>query len=227
MSVGIEIEDGIAIITMNDGKANAVNPDLLDGLNAALDQAEADANTGALVLTGLPGKFSAGFDLKYFQTAGAEASTALVNGGGALAHRLYGFPKPLVAAASGHAIAMGCFILQACDVRIAAAGDFRIGANETAIDMVLPGFALELLHARVRPDRLTEAAIIARLYDPEGAREVGYVDEVAAPDALLDRALAIAAALARLPARAYAGNKHAIRRATLDAMAASLDQRVP
>ncbi|MEO1787699.1 MAG: enoyl-CoA hydratase-related protein, partial [Pseudomonadota bacterium] len=104
---------------------------------------------------------------KYFQTAGAEAGAALVNGGGALAHRLYGFPKPVIGAVTGHAIAMGCFILQGCDVRIGVSGDFKIGANETAINMVLPVFAQELLHARVRPDRLTEAAILARLYDPE------------------------------------------------------------
>lgn len=221
MSVSIEIEDGVAVITMNDGKANAVNPAMLEALNAALDKADAEAQ--AVVLTGLPGKFSAGFDLKFFQSAGPEASAALVNGGGALAHRLYGFPKPVVAAANGHAIAMGCFILQACDVRIAAAGDFKIGANETAIDMVLPVFALELLHARVRPDRLTEAAVIGRLYDPEGAREVGYVDEVVGPDALAETAMKTAAALARLPARGYAGNKQAIRRDSLDAIAASLD----
>jgi len=221
MSVSIEIEDGVAVITMNDGKANAVNPAMLEALNAALDKADAEAQ--AVVLTGLPGKFSAGFDLKFFQSAGPEASAALVNGGGALAHRLYGFPKPVVAAANGHAIAMGCFILQACDVRIAAAGDFKIGANETAIDMVLPVFALELLHARVRPDRLTEAAVIGRLYDPEGAREVGYVDEVVGPEALAETAMRTAAALARLPARGYAGNKQAIRRDSLDAIAASLD----
>ncbi|MEM7768027.1 MAG: crotonase/enoyl-CoA hydratase family protein [Pseudomonadota bacterium] len=222
MSVTITKEDPVAIITMDDGKANAINPAMLDALEGALDAAEADEAVGALILTGQPGKFSAGFDLKYFQSEGPEAAAALVNRGGALAHRLYGYPKPVIAAATGHAIAMGCFILQACDVRYCVAGDFRIGANETAINMVLPEFALELLHARIPPQRLTEAAVIARLYDPAGAKDVGYIDEVVAPEALMATAKETAKALAALPAKAYAGNKNAIRRDTLGAIADSL-----
>jgi len=166
MSARLEKHDEIALITMNDGKANAINPPMLAALHDAFDQTEVSGDVKAIVLTGLPGKFSAGFDLKYFQSQGAEATRDLVNDGGRLALRLYGLKKPLVAALTGHAIAMGCFITQGCDYRIATAGDFRIGANETAIGMVLPEFALQLLLARVRPDRLTEAAVIARLFGP-------------------------------------------------------------
>lgn len=222
MSATLDFQDEIAIISMNDGKANAINPDMLAALHAALDEAEASGSARAILLTGLPGKFSAGFDLKYFQANGPEAARDLVNGGGALALRLYGFPKPVIAAVTGHAIAMGCFILQSCDVRICAEGDFKIGANETAIDMVLPEFALQLLHARVRPEKLTEAAIVGRLYDPNGALEVGYIDRIAAPEALMDTAMTLAKGIGQLPPRAYAGNKRAIRRDTLAAIEASL-----
>lgn len=220
MSATVEIQDSIATITMDDGKANAINPDMVSALNGALDRAEADAK--AVIVTGRPGRFSGGFDLKYFQTAGPEGMAALVNDGGRLAHRIYGFPMPVIGAISGHAIAMGCFIAQSCDMRIGMAGDFKIGANETAIDMVLPVFAQELLHARVRSDRLTETAILARLYDPEAAVEVGYLDQVAEPDALITEAATLARMLAELPVKAYAGNKRAIRKDTLDAIEASL-----
>ncbi|MEL6662819.1 MAG: crotonase/enoyl-CoA hydratase family protein [Pseudomonadota bacterium] len=222
MSATIDIQGEIALITMNDGKANAINPPMLESLHAAFDEAEASGEVKAIVLTGLPGKFSAGFDLKYFQSEGAEATQKLVNDGGKLALRLYGMKKPLVAAVTGHAIAMGCFITQCCDYRIATAGDFKIGANETAISMVLPEFALQLLLARVRPDRLTEAAAIGRLFGPEEAKDIGYVDQVVDADALMDTAMGVAKGLAELPPAAYAGNKRLIRRDTLAAIEASV-----
>ncbi|MEO0816001.1 MAG: crotonase/enoyl-CoA hydratase family protein [Pseudomonadota bacterium] len=222
MSATVEIQGKIAVITMNDGKANAINPPMLAALHAAFDEAEASSVAKAIVLTGLPGKFSAGFDLKYFQSQGAEAARDLVNDGGKLALRLYGLKKPLVAAVSGHAIAMGCFITQCCDYRIATAGDFKIGANETAISMVLPEFALQLLLARVRPERLTEAAVIARLFSPEDAVDMGYVDKVVPAEALMETAMGVAKGLAQLPPSAYAGNKRLLRRDTLAAIEASV-----
>ena len=220
MSATLDTQGNVAIVTMDDGKANAINPPMLDSLHAAFDEAEAGA-ADAVILTGRAGRFSAGFDLNYFQTQGAEATRELVMNGGKLAHRLYGFKKPLIAAVSGHAIAMGCFLTQCCDYRIGAAGDFKIGANETAISMVLPEFALQLLLARVRPDRLTEAAVIARLFAPHDAVEVGYLDRVVESDALMDTAMATATALGELPGGAYAGNKALIRRDTLAAIEAS------
>ena len=220
MSATFATQDNIAIVTMDDGKANAINPTMLEALHAAFDEAEAGA-TDAVILTGRAGRFSAGFDLNYFQTQGAEATRELVMNGGKLAHRLYGFKKPLIAAVNGHAIAMGCFLTQSCDYRIGTSGDFKIGANETAISMVLPEFALQLLRARVRPDRLTEAAVIARLFVPDDAVEVGYLDRVVEGDALMETAMATAKALGELPSGAYLGNKTLSRRETLAAIEAS------
>lgn len=220
MSATLDTQGTVAVITMDDGKANAINPPMLESLHAAFDEAEAGSAT-AVVLTGRPGRFSAGFDLNYFQTQGAEATRTLVSDGGKLAHRLYGFKKPVVAAVSGHAIAMGCFLAQSCDYRIGTAGDFKIGANETAINMVLPEFALQLLRARVRPDRLTEAAVIARLFAPNEAVEVGYLDRVVEGDVLMETAMATASALGELPNGAYFGNKKLVRRETLAAIEAS------
>ncbi len=220
MSVNLQLHDTVALISMDDGKANAVNMDLLSALNAALDEAEATAK--AVVLMGRPGRFSAGFDLKVLQEASAEEAGALVRAGGAMAERLYGFPLPLVAACTGHAIAMGSFLLLSCDTRIGVHGAFKIGANETAINMVLPVFALELLKARIPADHLTEAAVQGTLYDPEGAVRIGFLDAAVQPDDLIEQAMAVARQLAELPTPAYAGNKRAVRSTTLEAIRASL-----
>jgi enoyl-CoA hydratase len=217
MSATIEIHGDVAVITMDDGKANAINPTMLASLNAALDQAEQQAR--AVVIVGREHRFSAGFDLKLMQNSTPQAVNELVKDGGKLALRLYDFPMPVVAACTGHGIAMGCFILLACDVRIGAAGPYKIGANETAINMVLPAFALALLKARLNPLFLTDSAINAALYDAEQAAVVGYLDSVTTPDNVLAASIERAQQLSALTSEAYAKNKHLIRQHTIDAIA--------
>jgi enoyl-CoA hydratase len=217
MSATIEINGDVAVITMDDGKANAINPLMLASLNAALDQAEKQAR--AVVIVGREQRFSAGFDLKLMQSSTPQAVNELVNDGGKLALRLYDFPMPVVAACTGHGIAMGCFILLACDVRIGVAGAYKIGANETAINMVLPAFALALLKARLNPLFLTDSAINSTLYDPQQAVVVGYLDSVTTPERVLAAAIERAQQLSALTSDAYAKNKHLIRQHTIDAIA--------
>lgn len=147
---------------------------------------------------------------------------ALVDGGGKLAHRLYSFPMPVVAACNGHGVAMGCFILLSCDRRIGTAGDFKIGANETQINMVLPTFASELVKARVNDAYKTRSMVFGELFDPETAREAGYLDQVVAADKLHATALATAEALKPLSGSSLTGNKRLLRAETLATMAASL-----
>lgn len=216
MPATIAIADGIATITMDDGKANAVNPALVAALNACLDTAEREAK--AVVLAGRPQRFSGGFDLKMMAASPREEVTALVKSGGRLAMRLYGFPLPVVAACTGHCIAMGVFLLLACDIRIGTRGPYKIGANETAIGMSLPIFAIELLKARLDPRALTEAAILARLYDPDSAVTAGYLDRTEDASDLLAAATRTATALAALPGSALATTKRLLRAHTLDAV---------
>jgi enoyl-CoA hydratase len=220
MSATVEIQNDIALIRMDDGKANAINFDMLAALNAALDQAEAEAK--AIVLAGRAGRFSGGFDLKAFASLGPDGVYKLLDGGAELLLRLYGGKLPLVAACTGHAIAMGVFILNACDTRVGTAGDYKIGANEAVTGMNLPIFALELSRDRLNPTHLTRATIQGFIYDPKGAVEAGYLDLLAEADKVEATALAIAGQLAALPAASYAWNKNAIRKATLDRIKASL-----
>lgn len=216
----IEIKDEIAVITMDDGKANAINPPMLEALHACLDAAEKDAK--ALIITGREGRFSAGFDLKLMASLPGPEVKALVDGGGALANRLYGFPMPVIAACTGHAIAMGSFMLLACDVRIGVSGAFKIGANETQINMVIPIFGTELIKARVAKDYMTRSMVFGELFDPKLAVEAGYLDQVVEAAALNDAAQSVAKSLKPLSTPSLTGNKRLLREDTLANIAASL-----
>ena len=220
MSATIEIQNDIALIRMDDGKANAINFEMVAALNETLDKAEAGAK--AIVLAGREGRFSGGFDLKAFASLGPEGVYKLLDAGAELLLRLYGGPLPVVAACTGHAIAMGVFILNACDTRVGASGDYKIGANEAVTGMNLPIFAMELARDRLSPQHLTRAMIQGFIYDPAGAVEAGYLDMLSEPDKVEATALAVAGQLAQLPGKAYAWNKKSIRKGTLDRIKASL-----
>ena len=216
----VEITDGIALIRMDDGKANAINFDMIAALNTALDAAEAEAK--AIVLAGRDGRFSGGFDLNAFASLGADGVYKLLDAGAELLLRLYGGPLPIVAACTGHAIAMGTFILHACDTRVGASGEYKIGANEAITGMNLPIFALELSRDRLSPTHLTRATVQGFIYDPAGAVEAGYLDITVPLEKVEATAIGIAAQLAALPAVSYAWNKTAIRKRTLDRIKASI-----
>jgi len=212
-AVSYELTGVVAVVRIDDGKANALTPELIGEVNAALDRAEREAH--AVVVTGRPGRFSAGFDLAIMRQGG-DATLGLTASGGELACRLFGFPRPVVLACTGHAIAMGAVLLCSGDVRLGADGDFKIGLNETANGMTLPVFALELARERLAPEHLTRATLMAEIYDPKGAVAAGFLDSVVAPDAIETAALATAARLAKIPSAAFAGSKLRLRGAVID-----------
>jgi enoyl-CoA hydratase len=187
-------EDGVATITMDDGKANALSVDMLGDIGAALDKAEAD---GAVVLlTGRPGIFSGGFDLRVIRGDDPAAVLAMVRAGFELAERVLCFPRPVVAAAPGHAIAMGTFLFLSADLRIGVSTPSRYSANEVAIGLSVPRSGLAVLRYRLTPSEADRAAVMAAVYGPEEARAAGFLHEVVEPDALLSTARARAAAAA-------------------------------
>ncbi len=220
MSATLKIEDDIAVITMDDGKANAINPAMLEALHTCLDEAEKNAKT--VVLTGREKRFSGGFDLKVLLETTQEEAMGLVNDGGKLALRLYDFKLPVIAACTGHAVAMGSFILLASDLRIGAAGDFKLGANETVIKMVIPVFATELMQARLSSAYLQHSAIFGQLFDPASAVKAGYLDMAVEPEAVMATAMNYARGLTQISGPSLTGNKRLIRKDTLERMTASL-----
>ena len=212
---------GIATIRMDDGKANAFGPPMIAAVDAMLDRAADDAK--AVVLTGRPGIFSGGFDLNVIRGGDATQARAQALGGARLMMRLYGWPQPLVVAASGHAIALGAFCVLAGDHRLGADGEFRIGLNEVAIGATLPPFAWLLAKERLSKRYLTQATLTAKMYEPNGACDAGFLDEVVAADELRNVALERAAQLAELDANAYAGMKQGLRGESIDAVLTGLE----
>ena len=219
--VRYERRDAVALITLDDGKANALSPAMVAAVNAAFDRAEDDA-ASAVVLTGRPGRFSAGFDLSVM-TAGPDALFGLVKSGAELALRLYLFPRPLVIACTGHALAAGAVLLCAADLRLGTTGEFKIGLNEVAIQLPLPVFAMELARERLAPRYFSQAVTQARIFNPAGAVEAGYLDEIAPAETLLDVAVAHATRLGALPDPAFRLTKERERRETVARIRATLD----
>ena len=218
MTVTTTIEDGVAVITLDDGKMNAVSHGVVDGLHAALDTALAEA--GAVCIRGNGRALSAGFDLKVMGGGDLDAVVKLVNAGGELLMRLFVHPQPTVVAVTGHALAAGALLVLACDTRIASPGTAKIGLNETAIGMALPEFAYELAAARLSKRYLTRAAVQAEIFDPDGAVAAGYLDRL--EDDCVAAATAEARALAQLPVSAYAGTKRSLRQPLVDRVLANL-----
>ena len=206
-------EGDVAVVTLDDGKANVISTAVIDALHGHLDRLESEG-ARALVLVGRPGRFSAGFDLSEM-TAGVESMRALVVHGARWLMRLYGLGVPTVAACTGHALAAGALTLLSCDVRVGADVPAKIGLNEVAIGMALPKFAVELARERVPHHELGAATLGARIYDPAGAVAAGYLDRVVPEAELLGTALAEAERLAGLRTGAYALTEPNLRQAMI------------
>lgn len=209
----------VTIISLDDGKANALSKSMIADIRGALTAAEADASCVAVVLVGREGRFSAGFDLSVVQGGDLSAVTDLVADGGELVRHIYGATKPVIAACTGHALAAGALILLGCDVRVGADGPFKIGLNEVAIGMTLPEWANTIARERLSKRHLQRAITNARVTDPATASDIGFLDSVVAPDQVLDAALAEASAMAALHAPSYARVMREFRGETLVAMA--------
>lgn len=215
-------DDAVATLTIDDGKANALGPPVLEALLAALDRAEEEGL--AVLLTGREGMFSAGFDLKVFQSGEGERIVGMLELGSRMMHRVFTFPRPVVIAAGGHAMAAGAFMLLAADLRIGAEGAFRVGLNETQIGLTLPWPVIELARYRLSRRHLDESVVAARIYSPQEAVDANFLDRVAEPSALLDEARAATAQLAALHAEAYAGNKSRLRGPAAEAVEAGIER---
>ena len=222
MSVSYRRDESVAVITMDDGKVNALGPAMLAEINSALDRAESE-QAGAVVIAGNERVFSGGFDLKVFRSGDVQASIDMLKGGFNLSHRLLSFPVPVVAACTGHAIAMGSFLACSTDHRIAAPV-YNFQANEVAIGMVLPYPALEVMKLRLTRSAYQQAVGLARTFLGDTALAGGWVDEIAMPNQVVPRALEAAQDFAtNLHAKAHYACKMRARQEALDAIRAGID----
>jgi enoyl-CoA hydratase len=208
-------DDGVATITMDDGKVNVLSPAMLSELNAALDQAATDS--AVVILAGRAGVFSSGFDLTVLRAGGFAAFT-MVRAGFETAERMLAFPTPVVVACTGHAIAMGAFLLLSGDYRLGADGTYTVAANEVAIGLTVPHAAVEVLRGRLTPSSFHRAVALAEPFTPRDAAAAGFLDRVVDPIDLLPTSRQVAATLTALDMPAHRASKLRARALTLDAV---------
>jgi len=189
-------------------------------IHDALDRAESDK--AIVVLAGRPGVFSAGFDLKTLQAGGSDAK-AMVIGGFELSERLLSFPSPIVIACSGHAIAMGMFLLLSGDYRVGPDGPFKFQANEVAIGLTMPRAAVEVLRQRLSPACLTRAVTLSETFTPTNAVSAGVLDEVVSEEEVMTKARQIAEMAATLDPDAHRASKFRVRQSALEALRRGID----
>jgi enoyl-CoA hydratase len=203
-----EMHDGIVTLRLAHGKASALDVELFEAFGREL---EAAADARALVLTGTGSIFSAGVDLFRITQGGDEYVRRFVPMLNDFVRRLFTFPKPVVAAANGHAIAGGGVMVLASDYRLMAEGKGRIGVPELLVGVPFPAPPLEVVRFAVSPDRVQSVVFTGRTFSPAEALAAGLVDEVAEPDALLSRAREVAAQLASLPPDVFRRTKERLR----------------
>lgn len=222
--ISYQLEDGIATLTLNNGKVNAISPDMVAAFNAALDRATEDR--AVVIITGQPGILSGGYDLKVM-TSSPQNAVALVSAGSTLARRMLSHPFPIIVACPGHAIAKGAFLLLSADYRIGAEGPYNIGLNEVQIGMTMHHAGIELARDRLRKSAFHRSVINGEIFDPTGAMDAGFLDKVVPAEQLMVTAVAAAQQLKKINMTAHKNTKLKVRKALLDTLdkAIELDQQ--
>ena len=203
-NVSYTFENGIASIAMDDGKANALSHQMWDELEEAFNQAEAD--NAIVIFKGRPGLFSGGFDLKEM-SKGPQEAVFLTSRGSKMARRIMSFPMPVIGVSTGHCIAMGAFLMLACDYRVGASGAFKTGLNETLIGMTMHHFGIELARYRIPLNYFNRCVINAEIWSPEDAVKAGFYDQVVPVDSLDEVSASVAQGFSQLNMSAFAGTK--------------------
>ena len=216
----LESNGDVSIITLDDGKVNVFSPDMIEQLNIILDKVPEDK--GSILIQGKEGMFSAGFDLKVMQGGDTEAMSKMAAGGFKLLARVYSFPRPVVVACSGHAIALGAFLLCCADYRVGAKGEYIVQANEVRNNMSIPTPILEISKSRISKAHWYRAILNAEAYNIEDSIEAGYLDEVVEATNLSNRAMEVANDLATLDHPHYKMTKELDQKATLDKVLSSI-----
>lgn len=221
--VSYRLDQGIAHIVMDDGKANIMSMEMLQDLNDALDRAEA---AGAIVVlrSARRGVFSAGFDLKVLQAEDRQRSLDMIRRGAELALRLLGHPYPTIGVMAGHAYPMGAFLLLACDLRIGVAGPYRIGLNEVGIGITPPRFAVELARGRLHPAWLNRTVTLGEMFGPEESVQAGLLDRVVSEDGVAAALEAALATIGSLHMPSHAAAKRRLRQPVMAAMRSAIDE---
>jgi enoyl-CoA hydratase len=211
--VTYSLDNGVATLTLNNGKVNAVSHALIADFHAALDQAE--QAKAVVILTGQPGILSGGYDLKIMMS-GPQHAVDLVTAGSKLARRMLSHPQPIIVACPGHAVAKGAFMLLSADYRIGVEGPFNIGLNEVQIGMTMHHVGIELARERLTKPAFQRSVINAEMFSPQNAIDAGFLDKVVAADQLMIAANEHAQLLKKINLTAHKNTKLKVRKAFLE-----------
>ena len=206
--VQYDLQDGVATLRIDDGKRNALSPQVLGEIYQALDQAESDR--AIVIMTGRESVFSAGFDLHVMKRGGVNA-LRMLRAGYALTARVMAYPHPVIAACNGHSLAMGVFLMLSADYVIGSRGDFKIAANEVAIGLTMPRVAAATLRHRLNPAAFQRAVVLSEYFEVEAALGAGFFDELVEPVDLKARAETCASEFMALDPQAHTASKRRIR----------------
>ncbi len=210
--VQYSIDNRLATIRIDDGKRNALSPQVLNEIYEAFGRAEADQ--AIVILTGRESVFSAGFDLNVMKRGGT-AALGMLRAGYGLPARVLSYPYPVIAACNGHSMAMGVFLMLSADYVIGSRGDFNIAANEVAIGLKMPRVAAAMLRHRLTPAAYQRAVTLSEFFDVQAALKAGFFDELVDATDLMTHAKTCAAKFSKLDLPAHAASKRRIRRALI------------
>lgn len=224
-SVRVEKDGTIAICRLDRPPANAVDLAFVQRMAEVFEGTLVKDDVSAVVLTGAGPFFSGGLDLKAVPAYGPEEQRALIESVNRMITRLYGFPRPLIAAVNGHAVAAGLILLLTADYRVGTREPCQIGLTEARVGIPFPAGPMEVLKAEVSPSVARVLALEARNIGPAAALERGLLDELQPPERVLPRALEMARDLAGIPPDAYRRIKRQLRGETLGRMQAIVDER--
>jgi enoyl-CoA hydratase len=218
--------DHVAVVTMNTNKVNAQNPAFFADLHAAFDRLEVEFSECAVVLTGTSAVFSAGLDFDHhfplFARRSLKEIDAWFDAYRATNLRLFTYLRPTVAAINGHAYAGGLITALGCDHRFAAEGALQFALNEVPIGIPMPAVYCEIIKHAVGPRAASELTLFGQIYDLAAAIRMGIVQKTAAPDKLLDVAVAWAALVPPDCYPGYAFSKRALQATTMAAIDAAV-----
>lgn len=211
-TITVTLKDRLAIITMNRGKSNALNGEMITELRDMFTNIENDENIGGAVITGTTTFFSAGLDLIELYGYNEQQAKDFWDLFLSFAHRITSFKKPLVAAINGHAPAGGCVIALACDARVMAEGRFVIGLNEVPVGIIVPNSVFNLYSFWLGTAAASRSLLEGKLFQPEEAKSIGLIDEIVNPQSILTAAERTARKYMAFETNTWQQSKLSIRR---------------
>jgi 3,2-trans-enoyl-CoA isomerase len=209
--VNVSIGDTSATVTMNRGKVNALNEDMVDELRGVFNDLKANPDARAVILTGNGKFFSFGFDVPELYDYSPEDFTRYLQKFTGLYTDIFVFPKPVIAAINGHAVAGGCMLATACDVRLMVGGKAKISLNEITFGSAVFAGSVEMLRYIVGSRNAEKILLGGKMLHADEAHSLKLVDHVVHESGLLTSAASKAGEMASFNPRAFAAIKALLR----------------